>query len=135
MASIKELSRFTGSWKGNGLGGIVHEEWSKPEGDSMAGYFKLIKDGATKFYEFLIIEQEGDEVTYSFRHYNRGLEPWEEQPLVFRLAKLTENEAVFEAAKEFNGPQSLTYSFEGNNLTVRVTQKDNTYFDVPFSKE
>lgn len=134
MASLKELRRFSGKWKGKGLGGIVYEEWSNPEGDSMAGYFKLVKEGKTSFYEFLVMEQEGDEVIYSFRHYSNRLEPWEIDALQFRLVSLTDNEAVFEADKEFKGLKSLTYTFTDKSLNVRVRAKDDTYFDVPFEK-
>ncbi len=50
------------------------------------------------FYEFVVIEQEGNLPVMKMRHFNRGSLAWEdkEKPLVFPLIYLKGKLAIFE---------------------------------------
>jgi hypothetical protein len=126
-ATLAELDWLTGSWAGEGLGGQVEEHWSKPAGGTMIGMFRLVVSGdTTRVSEFLMIEQEGDHVTYRFRHFGPRHVPWEkEAPLVFDLVRLTDREAVFHSSVQTN-PKRLTYRRVGDDhLTVQVQGEEN----------
>ncbi len=121
-ATVAQLSWISGAWDGTGLGGTVEELWTKPDGDSMVGVFRLVgADGKLTVCELLMIEQRGKHVAYSFRHFGPGNKPWEEldKPLAFDLIRLTANEAVFESSVQTT-PKRLTYTRTDDKLSVRV---------------
>jgi hypothetical protein len=43
--SLDEFTFLAGLWQGDGLGGIVEEQWSPPQAGAMIGTFRLMKEG------------------------------------------------------------------------------------------
>ncbi len=121
-ATVQQIAWISGAWDGEGLGGTVEEHWTNPGGGSLVGVFRLIgADNKMKVCELLMIEQQGKQVVYRFRHFGPGHTPWEEldKPLVFDLIRLTPTEAVFESSVQTD-PKRLTYSRDGDKMTIRV---------------
>lgn len=97
-ATIGDISWIAGNWRGEAFGGIVEENWSKPNGGSMMASFKLVVDNETRFYELITIsELEGTLVLY-LRHFSKDLKGWEEKdtPMVLNLVKRTNNAVYFD---------------------------------------
>ena len=78
-ASVTDLAWLAGTWSGEGLGGRIEEVWSTPDGGSMVGYFRLVKDNKPVFYEIMtLIEAEGS-VEMRLKHVNPDMTGWEEK--------------------------------------------------------
>jgi len=122
--SIDALSWISGSWRGTGLGGSVEEHWSRPAGGTLIGMFRLSKDDATDFTQFMLIEaQEDGRVLLRFKHYNAGFEPWEKDaPLTFVLTQARPGLAVFESPDPKQTPVKLSYSTRGTNEMSTVIE-------------
>lgn len=123
-ATVKDLSFMSGLWHQKSDWGDLEEYWSDANGESMVSSFRCIKDGKALFYEFVVIEQEGDIPVMKMRHFNRGSIGWEDKktPLLFPLTKLKEKLAVFTSAD-----QSVRLSYQRDSdqlLTVILEEKD-----------
>jgi hypothetical protein len=121
---IKNLAFMAGRWTLKHQWGDMEEYWSQPMGDNMMSSYRCVKDGKVVFYEFVVIEQEGDSPVMKMRHFNRGNVAWEEKtkPLNYKLTSLSLNKATFESAEE---GVKLTYQRLSNSkLTVILEEKD-----------
>lgn len=97
-ATLADVGWLTGHWRGEALGGIVEEVWSAPEAGSIMGMFRLMKDGATVFYEIMAIQPDGESLVLVLKHFNADLTGWEEKNEVvrFRLVGIAPNTAWFD---------------------------------------
>ncbi|MBN1301435.1 MAG: hypothetical protein JW995_09495 [Melioribacteraceae bacterium] len=97
-ASIEDVSWIAGHWKGEALGGIVEEVWTPPVGGSMMCAFKLVVDDTVKFYELVVIYEEGNSLILKLKHFHGDLKGWEEkdETLDFSLVKLEGMKAYFD---------------------------------------
>lgn len=78
-ATLAEMAWLTGSWQGEGLGGVVEEIWSPPSAGAMVGAFRLVRNGTTAFYELMtLVEHEGS-LVLRLKHFNPDLTGWEEK--------------------------------------------------------
>jgi hypothetical protein len=96
-ARVADLAWLAGRWVGEGLGGNVEEAWSAPDAGAMVGYFRLVKDGKTVFYELMtLLEVEGS-VEMRLKHANPDMTGWEEKNdfVTFRLVKHDPTGAYF----------------------------------------
>ena len=76
-----------------------------------------MKQGRTVFHEFMRIEQQGAEITYTPRIGTSA------KPVSFRLIKQTADEVVFEnAAHDF--PQRIIYRKTAGGLHARIEGVD-----------
>src|SRR6476619_4274945 len=86
---IKELSFMSGKWINHGAWGDMEENWSEPFGNNMMCAYRCVKEGKIIFYEFIVIEQQGQEIVMKLRHFSPGNIGWEEKdkpyeyPLMF----------------------------------------------------
>lgn len=121
---VAGLSFLSGSWRGTLFGQAAEEHWSAPEGRAMVGMFRLGAAGGRPLYELLLVEQDGDEVTYRLRHFRAKFAPLEDAPITLKAALIEKNKIVFEGAEdgrrirvayERTGPNELTFelSFSG----------------------
>lgn len=97
-ATVQDMAWLAGQWTGPGLGGVCEENWSAPAGGAMMGMFRLVKDGAVVFYEFLtLVEQEGS-LVLKLKHFNPDLTGWEEKKdfVSFRLLRRTPEAMLFD---------------------------------------
>ena len=96
--TLEDLAFISGHSRGELDGGIADEEWSRPIGDTMMGMYCYVKDGRVKMYEMMAIEQTANGPVLRLRHYNAGLQAWEEKTKVwdFPLVRFSPREALFE---------------------------------------
>lgn len=129
---VKNLSWMTGCWEMSDKGETVTEQWTKPGGQTMFGISRTIKNEKTTGFEFLRIVQNTDGIFYIARPSGA------KEETSFKLAKLSEKEAVFEnPAHDF--PQTIIYRLtDANSLFARVEAKDKngkvSGFDIPMKK-
>lgn len=119
ISSLSELAWFAGVWIGEEADQVIEEHWSTPRGNCLVGMFRLIQEGAPRFYELMIIEVEKDEVVFRIKHFNPGLVGWEEkqESVAYSLVRLSEGEAAF--YKRGGSDQNwMIYHREGRVLTV-----------------
>jgi len=96
-ASINDVAWIAGHWKGEALGGITEEVWTKPLGKSMMGSFKLVVDGIVQFYELCTITEENKSLLLRIKHFDKDLKGWEEKDtsIEFPLVKIEKNKVYF----------------------------------------
>ncbi|MFT4833870.1 MAG: hypothetical protein ACI8WP_000627, partial [Flavobacteriaceae bacterium] len=75
-SSDVSFSWLTGTWKGEGFGGILEEVWSSPdENGTIMGMFRHIGDSSSvSFYEFWVLDSLG----MKLKHYSPDMVGWEE---------------------------------------------------------
>lgn len=78
-ATLDQIAWLAGHWIGEGLGGFSEELWSPPAGGAMMGSYRLLKDGAPVFYEFLLLVEENGTLILKLKHFNPDLTGWEEK--------------------------------------------------------
>lgn len=111
--SLNELSWLTGSWSGESGGVRMEEHWTAPEGNSMIGMHRDLGKGRTLLFEFLRIEQRGDQITYLSMPNGRS------PATAFPLKELSGTRVVFEnPAHDF--PQRIIYWKDGADLRARI---------------
>lgn len=96
-ANLSDIAWLAGYWQGEGLGGVIEENWSPPLGNSMTGTFKLITEGQDAFYEFFIITVEDESLILKLKHFNPDMSGWEGKNdfVTFRLVKIEEKTTYF----------------------------------------
>ncbi len=97
-ATVEDFAWLVGHFRAEALGGWAEEAWSPPEGGSMMGMFRLMRDDAVVFYEMLTLTNDGASVVLRLKHFNADLTGWEEKDEVvtFPLVRLTPHAAYFE---------------------------------------
>jgi hypothetical protein len=95
---IKELSFMSGKWSTHGAWGDMEESWSDPLGNCMVCAYRCVKEGKVIFYEFIVIEQQGQDIIMKLRHFSPGNIGWEEKdkPYEYPLMFLEKDRARFE---------------------------------------
>lgn len=78
-ATLDQVAWLAGHWVGEGLGGVSEEMWSPPAGGAMMGNYRLLKDGAPVFYEFLLLVEENGTLILKLKHFHPDLTGWEEK--------------------------------------------------------
>ncbi|MGD9692251.1 MAG: DUF6265 family protein [Phycisphaerales bacterium] len=124
--TLGDLAFMTGSWKGAMFGGTAEEHWTGASGGSMAGMFRLVREGKTAVTELTLIEEEeGGEVMLRFKHIGPGWIAWEkEEALTFRLREAGGERAVFEAVGAEQGIRRIEYARgEGETLTIKIVSE------------
>lgn len=97
-ADLNSLRWLEGHWKGEALGGITEEVWSRPLGGSMMCAFKLVVEDKVKFYELATLSEENGTLVLRLKHFRADLKGWEDkdQTIDFRLVKVTSNKIFFD---------------------------------------
>jgi len=112
---LDDLSWFSGCWESNNKGKnlLISEQWMKPAGGMMLGVGRTVKDGKAVDFEFLRIEQRGDDVFYIAKPRAN------KEETLFKLIKLENWSVIFENP-EHDFPQRVIYKREGEKLTGRI---------------
>jgi hypothetical protein len=114
---LPALTWMSGCWSMAAGPMTIDEQWSKPAAETLLGASRTMKQGRTVFHEFMRIEQQGTEVTYTPRIGTSA------KPVTFRLIKQTADEVVFEnAAHDF--PQRIIYRKTAGGLHARIEGVD-----------
>ncbi|HBS29575.1 MAG TPA: hypothetical protein DEB06_09040 [Phycisphaerales bacterium] len=123
VRSIDSLAFFAGHWVGEGLGGAIEEGWFPPKHGTMTGIFRLTNEkNGLMVMEPMLIEQEGERVSFRFRHFGKAMKAWEpnDKPLTFALAEVGPSRAVFDAPDRAQKPARLVYTVENDRLRVDI---------------
>ena len=111
--TLADLSWMAGSWSGVAGGIEMEEHWTAPNGNSMIGMHRDIAKGRTASFEFLRIEQQGDQIVYLSMPNGRS------PATPFPLKEVSGTRVVFEnPAHDF--PQRIIYWKDGNDLRARI---------------
>jgi hypothetical protein len=91
----------------------MEEHWTSAKGNSMVGMHRDVAKGRTVVFEFLRIEQRGDQITYLSMPNGRS------PATPFALKELSGTRVVFEnPAHDF--PQRIIYWKDGSDLRARI---------------
>ena len=111
--TLDSLAWMTGSWSGTSRGIEMEEHWTAPKGHSMIGIHRDVGKGRTLVFEFLRIEQQGDQLVYLSMPNGRS------PATPFQLKEVSGTRVVFEnPAHDF--PQRIIYWKDGNDLRARI---------------
>lgn len=119
--ALTDLAWIAGNWVGGEDEALIHEHWSVPESNTMMGMFRLVQDGKVVFYEFMTLTQEESGPVLRIKHFDPGLEGWEEknESVVFDLKETGTRRAVFETLVEGN-PENLVYERSDDELVITL---------------
>ncbi len=119
MTSVDPLSWLVGQWIGEDADQLIEEHWSTPQGEALMGMFRFIRAGEPRFYEFMTIAVEGQEVVLRIKHFNPGLTGWEEkdESVIYPLVRADSGKAVF-FKRGSTQPNWMVYWREGDALSV-----------------
>ncbi|MFC1572546.1 DUF6265 family protein [Candidatus Eisenbacteria bacterium] len=97
-ATIEDVAWISGIWQGEAFGGLTEEIWAPPQGHAMVGMFRLVTNDQVKFYELLTIAEEGNSLVLRLKHFDPGLQGWEEkdEPVTFPLVEVSSKAAFFD---------------------------------------
>lgn len=112
-ASLGDLQFMAGCWTTpREAPSVTRECFTAPQAGLMQGSSQTIKNGATTFWEFAVIEQSGDVVSYT--PFLKG-----KRSVSFTATRLTAGEVVFEnPAHDF--PKKIIYRKTAHGLEARV---------------
>lgn len=139
MIAIENLSWLANKWIGSVGDEFVEESWSSPVASSMMGMFRWYSSNGIKFFEFLTIEGEGDNLFLRIVHFDPGLKSWEPRghPTEFRLFQLHDKKVVWEPSNKID-EKWLSYQIidDGSLMTqlgTGSTLKNPTIFQFQAS--
>lgn len=121
-ATIQDMNWLSGTWQGEGLGGMVEEIYSKPQDGIMMGMFRFLEKGKTVFYELITVGEQNGTLIVRLKHFGADFRGWEEKDKTvdFRFVKKEKNRYYFEG---------LTFETIGKNklnIIVAIKQKDGS---------
>lgn len=119
MTSVEPLSWLEGKWIGEEADQLMEEHWSTPQGEALMGMFRFVHAGQPRFYEFMTIAVEGQEVVLRIKHFNPGLAGWEEkeESVTYPLVQVDSGGAVF-FKRGSAQPNWMVYRREEDALSV-----------------
>src|SRR4051812_47004019 len=88
-ADLRDLDWLAGSWLLTKGERITEEQWMRPSGGMMIGMSRTLDSGKVNGFEFIRIEQRGDDLFYIAQPQGRPLTE-------FKLVRSSANEVVFE---------------------------------------
>jgi hypothetical protein len=106
---VADLAWMTGSWVGPIGEQTLEETWLQPGNGTMTCVVRITSGGKTNVYEFIVIEEEADSLTFRVRQWQPGFKPLDPPGQTMTLAAIGERRVSFEA----NGPgnfKTLSYS-------------------------
>jgi hypothetical protein len=118
---LAPLAWISGTWVGSEADTHIEESWSEPRGLSMVGSFRMLQQGAPRFYELMTLEREGEQTLLRLKHFGPGLLAWEEkdEAPTFRLAAVTGSEATFENVGT-DKVRRIRYQRSGDALVITL---------------
>ena len=111
--TLDDLAWLAGSWVGTVRGLDMEEHWTAAKGHSMIGIHRDVREGRTLAFEFLRIEQQGDQIVYLSMPNGRS------PATAFPLREVTGTRVVFENPTH-DFPQRILYWKDGTDLRARI---------------
>ena len=116
---LAELEWMSGHWQTTAGRAQVEEHWTKASGGTMIGMGRTIVEQRTAEFEYLRLEQRGDEIYYVASP--KGRCPGTD----FKLTRLVSEEAVFENPQH-DFPKRITYRKTAEGLVATVDGGEGT---------
>ena len=138
QAGLAELAWLAGTWREEREGGqVLEERWDRPQGNSMTGTMRWLKDGQASMYEFLLLEEVEDGVRLHVRHFHPGSVAWEEKdaPLTMELARHGEREVLFTAGVDFPSRYTMRLTEDGVLRAVLEGEREGQPTRLEFAYE
>ncbi len=112
-ADLKDLEWLAGKWILTKGSRVVEEQWMAPAGGMMLGMSRAQSSGKVNEFEFLRIEQRGQDVFYV-------AQPGGRPATEFKLVKNTPTELVFENLQH-DFPQQIIYTHNADgSMTASI---------------
>jgi hypothetical protein len=126
-AAVAQLAWIAGPWTGTLNDRTIEQHWMTPNGGSMIGMYRSIRDGRASLYELLAIEQRGDEVYLRIKHFAPGpglvSQEAKDQSADHVLVKAESRTAMFEGSAA-GGPVRVTFnSPDQDTLNITVERQ------------
>ena len=126
-ATVAQLAWIAGPWSGTLKDRTIEQHWMTPNGGSMVGMYRSIRDGRASLYELLAIEERGDEVYLRIKHFAPGpglvSQEAKDQSADHALVKAESRTAVF-VGSAGGGPVRVTFnSPDQDTLTITVERQ------------
>ena len=116
---IKAAHWMIGNWKYKTATGTLTENWTKGNDSTLLGTSFYIQDKDTIHHETIVLQQNGDNLTYTATIKGQH----NDQPVIFTLNNATEKTMVFENLKN-DYPQKITYTqIDSNNIVAKISGK------------
>jgi hypothetical protein len=127
--SIQDVAWIAGNWRGEGLGGVADEIWASPVDRSMAGMFRLVRDGKVAFYELMTLVEDSGSLTLRLKHFHPDLKPWEEKATIdFKLVRIDDRGAWFDGLSMLrDGSDRMVVAVAIRGKDGKVTEGRFTY--------
>ncbi|MCY1082475.1 DUF6265 family protein [Archangium lansingense] len=125
--AVMRLDWLSGRWHGKAGTTYFEETWSAPEGESMIGMFRAMKNGTAGFHELMTLERDGDAVIMRLLHFGPKLTPQESDGRALEYA-LVETDGVGQAIFETPGEDQvrrIVYRLQqGHTLDISLMDKE-----------
>ena len=93
---LQPCAWLAGEWTEFDEGGRTEERWTPPYANSMVGTCRMTRNDKIGLYEFMLIEQTGDDVELRIRHFRWNMEDIDKEPVVWKLVRAGDKELIFE---------------------------------------
>jgi hypothetical protein len=121
--TLSDLAWLEGHWETELGGGRAEEIWTKPDGDSIVGMYRFVKDGKLAMTELIEIRALPNGIGHYMRHFHGKLIAWEEKdkPLEWKLVEFA--------------PQSVLWESGGTKLQYELKDPDTLLATLIKSKD
>jgi hypothetical protein len=102
---IKTSNWLLGTWENKSSEGNLSEIWKKVNDSTFQAQSYFIKEKDTLHFEFITLQQKGEELTYSAAVRGQN----NDKPVAFKLTTETEKQLIFENPKH-DYPQKISYT-------------------------
>ena len=132
-ATLEDAAWLVGYWQGEAFGGTIEEAWTPATAGSMMGVFRLMEDGETKFYEFILLVEEEGSLVMKLKHFHPDLKGWEEKDdfVSFPLVKITEEGLYFRGLTFLRMGSDEIQAFIALKHQGKVREEELTYRRLP----
>ncbi len=116
--SIEDFAWLAGHWRGEGLGGMCEEIWSRPLAGTMMGSFRLVVDDEVVFYEIMVLGPDEEGMALKVKHFSKDFVAWEDKEgaVRFGLESVKPDEASF---------SGLTMKRDGDKLDLCIRMRSS----------
>lgn len=102
---IKAASWLLGNWENKSADGNLTENWKKVNDSTFEAQSYYIKEKDTLHFESIILQQKGEELTYTATVKGQN----NDKPVAFKLTTSTDKQVAFENLKH-DYPQKISYT-------------------------
>ncbi len=124
--TLADLDWIEGTWRSEsvdakGVRSIAEEHWGAAIGETRLGWFRALRDGRARFYEFEALRRDSAGVSLVIKHFSGDFTGWEaaDSAAVYRLVRTGEREAHFENRRDAEFPR-MSWRAWGDSLRVTL---------------